>query len=213
MPDLLGLLAARRLSIGTVIDVGASNGSWTHTARQFFPNCQHLLIEAQPVHQPALREYTSLNPNTHFVLAAAGAAPGEIFFDAADPQGGQAAYTRSASHNVVLPVTTVDAEVERLGLPGPYLLKLDTHGFEAPILDGARLTLPAVNAIVMECYNFRMTPECLLFHEMCARLAGEGFRCLDLADVLHRPHDGVLWQMDLAFVRPDPAVFDYLGYH
>jgi FkbM family methyltransferase len=210
--DLLSLLAARQLNLGALIDVGASDGRWTRGARQFFPGCRHLLIEAQPVHEPALREYCGQNPDTHYVLAAAGEAPGEINFHTASPLGGKASYTPFASHNLVVPITTVDAEVERLQLPGPYLLKLDTHGFEGPILNGARRILPAVAAIVVECYNFRITPECLLFHEMCARLADDGFRCLDLVNVLHRPRDGVLWQMDMAFIRPDPAIFDHHSY-
>jgi FkbM family methyltransferase len=212
MNDLLSLLAARRLIFGTIIDIGASNASWTQAARQFFPPCQYLLIEAQPVHEPALADYCGRNSDSHYVLAAAGAAAGQINFDAADPQGGQASHKPFAHHNLVVPVTTVDAEVERLRLPGPYLLKLDTHGFEVPILQGAVRTLPAVAAIVMECYNFRIAPEALLFHEMCARLAEAGFRCLDLADVLHRPYDGVFWQMDMAFVRHDPAIYDYTHY-
>ena len=213
MNDLLRLLAARQPVFGSIIDVGASNASWTRAARQFYPHGRCLLIEAQPVHEPSLIEYCHQHPDTHYVLAAAGAAPGELYFDTADPQGGQASYTPFARHNLVVPVTTIDAEVERLWLPGPFLLKLDTHGFEVPILQGAARTLPAVAAIVMECYNFRIAPEGLLFHEMCARLADDGFRCLDLADVLHRPYDGVFWQMDLAFVRHDPTIYDYVHYH
>ena len=33
--------------------------------------------------------------------------------------------------------TTIDHEIGAYGLPGPYLIKLDTHGYEAPILCGA----------------------------------------------------------------------------
>jgi FkbM family methyltransferase len=212
MDGLLGALAARSLGIRTVIDIGASNGDWTERALAHFPNCQYLLIEAQLVHERDLQAFCRKHPQAQYVLAAAGAAPGQLYFDASDPVGGQASQVPYAHNNLVVPVTTVDAEVERLGLPGPYLLKLDTHGFEPPILQGAQRTLPAVAALLMECYNFRIAPECLLFDEMSVHLRTLGFHCVDLGDIMHRPHDEALWQMDMAFIRDDPAVFGYLGY-
>ncbi len=35
------------------------------------------------------------------------------------------------------PAITIDDAVAHHGLVGPYLLKLDTHGFEVPIIEGA----------------------------------------------------------------------------
>jgi hypothetical protein len=95
---------------------------------------------------------------------------------------------------------------------GPYLLKLDTHGYEVPILEGARETLTRTEAIIMECYNFRIAPECLMFGDMCQHMERLGFRCIDLVDPMHRLADDSLWQMDLVFVRGDRPEFSYLGY-
>jgi hypothetical protein len=36
--------------------------------------------------------------------------------------------------------TTIDHEFGAYGLPGPYLIKLDMHGYEAPIRYGATET-------------------------------------------------------------------------
>ena len=77
----------------------------------------------------------------------------------------------------------------------------------APVVPGAVEVLKQTRVIIMECYNFMISPDCLTFPEMCALLAGHGFRCADMADVLHREKDGALWQMDIAFVRDDAAVF------
>ena len=52
----------------------------------------------------------------------------------------------------------------------------------------------------------------LVFWELCSFMADHGFRPVDLVEVLHRPHDGTLWQMDLFFVGSDWHGFDYLGY-
>jgi FkbM family methyltransferase len=205
-------LKARGPGFNTVVDIGASTGIWSEALMQHFPACQYLLIEAQPVHEPALREFCARHDNARFVLAAAGEKAGHIYFDAADPFSGQASSTRTSTANVRLPVTTVDQELNVRKLGGPYLLKFDTHGFELPILQGAANTLAETEVIVMECYNFRIAPECLTFDEMCRHLAGLGFRCVDLVDPMHRPYDDAFWQMDLVFVRRTRPEFSYLEY-
>jgi FkbM family methyltransferase len=212
MDGALRALAGRKHAFNGVIDIGASTGIWSEQLMRYFPNRRYLLIEAQQAHEAALREYCSRHPNAQYVLAAAGERPGRVFFESGDdPFGGQASAT-PGSGRVEVPVVTVDAEVEARALPGPYLLKFDTHGFELPILKGAQVTLARTEVIVMECYNFRISPECLTFPEMCAWLAGRGFRCIDLVEPMHRPYDGAFWQMDLVFVRDDRPEFSYQRY-
>jgi hypothetical protein len=98
-------------------------------------------------------------------------------------------------------------------LPGPNLLRLDTPGFEAPILKGAANILGQLEIIIMECYNFKISTDSLFFYDMCVYLEGLGFRCIDLVDPLWRPHDHSLWQMDLAFIKKDRPEFSHLGYY
>lgn len=205
-------LVRRGHKVETVIDIGASNGSWSASLMRHFPDCRYLLVEAQPVHEPALRAFCARHPNAQFVLAAAGDKSGEIYFDAADPLGGQAAYAPRSDAHIRVPVVTIDAEVKARNLPGPYLLKLDTHGFEVPILSGAGATLARTEVVIMECYNFRIAPEALTFDEMCRYLGERGFRCIDLVEPMHRPRDNSFWQMDLVFVRAERPEFAYLRY-
>ena len=212
MDSGLRALAARGHKVNTVIDIGASTGIWSERLMQHMPHNRYLLIEAQSVHEPGLRDYCRRHPNAEYVLAAAGEQRGEIFFDASEPFSGQASVTGGSPAHVRVPVTTLDAEVASRKLPGPYLLKFDTHGFEVPILRGAAETLRRTEVIVMECYNFRISPECLTFDEMCRYLGERGFRCIDLIEPLYRPRDNSFWQMDLVFVRNDRPEFAYQGY-
>ena len=205
-------LANRKHPIGTVIDIGASNGSWSEALMRQFPSCRYLLIEAQPVHEPALRKFCARHANAEFVLAAAGEREGRIHFDASEPLSGQASNTPFASNDIEVPVVTLDAVLRARKLAGPYLLKFDTHGYEVPILNGAAETLARTDVIIMECYNFRIAPEGLTFHEMCGYLAQRGFRCIDLVEPMHRPYDDSFWQMDLVFVRESRPEFSYEGY-
>lgn len=205
-------LARRKHAFRTVVDIGASNGSWSASLMRHFPACQYLLIEAQPVHRKALETFCARNANSQYVLAAAGEKPGQIFFDAADPLGGQAAYVPHSAADIRVPVVTIDEELAARKLEGPYLLKFDTHGFEVPILTGAASTLERTEVVVMECYNFRIAPEALTFDEMCRYMGERGFRCVDLVEPLHRPYDDSFWQMDLIFVRNDRPEFSYQRY-
>src|SRR4051794_5991216 len=58
--------------LGTMIDVGASNGSWSLAAKRVFPEARVHLVEAQAVHEPALRDLAARRPDFGYVLAAAG---------------------------------------------------------------------------------------------------------------------------------------------
>ncbi len=109
-------------------------------------------------------------------------------------------------------MTTIDIEIARRDMAPPFLIKLDTHGFEVPILDGAAETLSKAELLVIEGYNFKLRPGCLRFHELCDYLEQRGFRCFDLVDVLRRPSDGALWQFDLFFVRANRPEFSSNSY-
>ncbi|HEY5704070.1 MAG TPA: FkbM family methyltransferase [Terrimicrobiaceae bacterium] len=204
-PTMLGGLErvkSRNVSIRTVIDVGASDGSWTEKCLAVFPDARYLLIEALYVHEPKLRELVNVRPNINYVVAAAGDREGEVhFYYADDPYGGAASHSPFQSHDLVVPLTTIDTQVSQRSLTGPYLIKLDTHGFELPILDGAAGTLRQTELLIIEAYNFEMNraERVLRFHELCAYMETRGFRCSDLADPLYRTRDYMLWQMDLFF--------------
>ena len=205
-------IVKRKHYFNTVIDVGASNGSWSLSFMRFFPLCQYLLIEAQPVHEKSLNKFVKKHKNAHLSLAAAANSVGHIYFDTSDPFGGQASHIPYRSNNIQVPAITIDNEICTRKLPGPYLIKLDTHGFEVPILTGAFNTLTETEVIIMECYNFRITKNCLLFYEMCDYLKVFKFRCIDLVDASHRPYDNSFWQMDLVFVKEKRPEFLYSMY-
>jgi FkbM family methyltransferase len=197
-----------RFEIATVIDVGASNGCWTELALRHWPKASYLLVEAQRnPHEPALRRLRSRVPQVEYVLAAAGARTGTIHFDASDPFAGRAS-DRPVEHcDIEVPVTTLDHEVEQRRLRGPYLVKLDTHGFEVQILEGARRVLAESALLVVESYNFTLCDGALRFPDLCDHLERAGFLPIGIVDAMYRPKDGALWQLDCFFARSDRPEF------
>jgi len=206
----LDRLGRRMIDVATVVDVGASDGRWSAELLRVYPSAHYLLIEANGVHEPALKRFCARHPNMRYAIAAAGTATGTVYFDGSDPFGGVASTTARDPQFTRVPSVAIDDQTE--DLPGPFLIKLDTHGHEVPIFLGAERTLAKTNVIVVESYNFRIAPEALLFHEMCTFLGERGFRCVDVFDLLYRPRDHAFWQFDLLFVRDSRPEFSSATY-
>lgn len=207
MADMLIRLARRGTTFNTVIDVGAAVGGWSADLEQTFPDKKHLLIEANAVHRDALADRCRTNRKWDYVLKACGREPGTVFFDGSDPFGGAASDVATESASQSLESTSIDYEVGLRGLKGPFLIKLDTHGYEIPILQGAVETLSSTELLVLEVYNFQLHKECLRFWEICRWLQERNLLPVDLFDILYRPKDGALWQFDVMFARAESSVF------
>jgi FkbM family methyltransferase len=205
-------LADEGIQINTVLDVGASNGGWSVECMAFYPDANYVLFEPQPVHSNALNNFANgCKQNVFLVKKAVGSSDGYTLFDAADPFGG-ALSDKEGENTIRVDLTTIDSTLFELQTEAPYLLKLDTHGFEKSILSGSNSTLEKCEVLIIEAYNYRITEEAFLFWELCTYLAARGFRPVDLVDVLHRTYDNSLWQMDLIFIRDTWKGFDYISY-
>lgn len=205
-------LAGNGFEISTVLDVGASDGRWSADCMMFFPDAAYVLFEPQPVHAEALRHFSNrCNKSVTIINKAVGGSEGHTFFNVKNPFGG-ALRDKDDGFSVKVPVTTIDFAVAEMNFPGPYLLKLDTHGFEKIIIDGASSTLKSCEIIIVEVYNYKLNDDTLLFWELCTYLDNLGFRPVDLIDVLHRKYDDSLWQMDIVFVKKGWSGFSHNQY-
>lgn len=213
-PDLTSLdsalqrTASRNIVFNSVIDIGASNGCWSERLRTYYPDAFYFLVEANPYHQKALEQFKAQHTGVDYILAAAGDTEGEIYFDGSDPFGGLASHEASTQTNLKVPVTTIDALCQKHQLQPPYLIKLDTHGFEVPIFEGAKEALKQASLLVVETYNFNIAPGSLRFPQMCQYLEDRGFRCIDMSEPMYRDYDRAFWQFDLFFVPQSYAGFD-----
>lgn len=201
----LALLNSLGIVPATVVDVGASDGRWSRGALEAFPSANYILFEPHHVFESALDALVNEHPQMRTVASAVGGADGVAQFTAnGDPFGGR---LQSGDDSVTVPLVTLDTALADAA--EPFLVKLDTHGAEADILAGASRTLAHSNALLIEAYNNRFAPECLLFWELCATLETKGFRPVHISGLMDRPHDDSLWQMDICFIRSDWAGFAY----
>lgn len=191
------------VEVQTILDVGASNGRWTRLCASVFPAANYLMYEANPVHFSELKVFADGSTSRHAELRAAGPRSGSIRFDARDPLGGGLDLEGTNPHAIDVPMVTLDMSVKESGWNGPFLIKLDTHGYEKGILEGATKTLKHTNALIVECYNFKITKEALRFWEFCDFMGSLGFRPAKFIDVMNRRFDRTLWQMDILFLRKE----------
>lgn len=109
-----------------------------------------------------------------------------------------------------VPVTTVGELVARHGInPVQTLLKVDTQGYEGPVLDGAGDLLEQFTAVQLELSFVSLYDGQQLFAEMTERLAKAGFGIYALEAGFGDPRTGRMLQCDGLFVRaerlPDPG--------
>jgi hypothetical protein len=102
-----------------------------------------------------------------------------------------------------VPMITLDEECATRSLQGPYLVKVDTQGFELEVLRGASAVLEQTEVLILEVSFFRLFTSNPIFSEVVAFMADRGFEFYDLLGSSTRPLDGALAQADVVFARRD----------
>lgn len=211
-----GMLRAKNKSgvnATAIIDLGAAEGTWTIKAEKLWPSADFILFEPLEERQNDLNALSKRNPKIRPVFAAAGNKKGTVKFLVSDDLDGSGIYdAEKDGGNREVSLTTIDDEMKRLNISGPFIIKFDTHGFEVPILDGAVETLKKTQLVIMECYGFRIAENCLLFPEMCLHMERLGFRLADIINVKRRPGDELFWQCDAFFMPVSNASFSKTSY-
>jgi FkbM family methyltransferase len=185
---------------GTVIDVGVAYG--TPDLYEAFPTSKFYLVEPLREFEPDLERLKSTY-DTEYVLAAAGAAQGEVTLNIhADPRQTTSLARAAVDHRVV-PVVTVDQVVAGRDLRTPVMLKIDTEGQELSVLRGAAETLPKVDLVILETRLISYVDGLPEIADIMEHMTGQGFSLYDILDGGYRPLDNALEIVDLVFTRND----------
>jgi FkbM family methyltransferase len=176
----------------TVIDIGGNSGFFTMLAAALVgPTGRVVSFEPDPVNCARLRRNIEVNAFGHVTLieqpAVDLAGPVDFFINS-DDSGGNALWdpaqfpgnVRSQATPRVMTVegTTIDAEVERLGLSRVKLLKVDTEGADHTVLRGARRLLAGggVPFVVSELHEFGLHRMGSSQHAFREHMANAGYQ-------------------------------------
>jgi FkbM family methyltransferase len=170
------------------------------------------MFEPLTEYEAPLRRLQAELPNTHVVMAAAADQPGSMTINVhGDLVGSSLMYEWEEASDVNgtprdVPITTIDAEIAKIGSPRDIWFKIDVQGAELKVLAGAEETLRRTALLVVETTLFNTFSDGPLAGDVVAYMAARGFVLYDIAGFLYRPLDGALMQLDLAFVPKDSVL-------
>lgn len=194
------------LSPRTVFDVGVGRGTpWLYSA---FPDAHHVLIEPQREFEPCLRKICEdYDAEYHLVGAAASEGQSTMHRRESDLTGSSFRLDtaeEAARHgpmqmtDVALPVRPLDSFADR---PPPFVLKIDTEGYELNVLQGASQILAQTELLLTEvAVQPRHEGEADL-GELSSLLRSHGLRLFDIPVLTQRSVGGPLAYMDVAFAK------------
>jgi len=194
------------LSPETIIDVGAAYGSFALQCYNIFPDTKYILIEPLEEYRPFLETVTRSIPSAEFILAAAGAEPGEITINVHPDLVGSSLYLEDEDSNVngvprTVPAVTLDCLVKDGKLKAPFLIKIDVQGAELDVLLGAEETVRDTEYIILEVSLFEFFKSGPQFYDVVTFMKSRGFVAYDICGLQYRPLDNALSQVDMAFVK------------
>jgi FkbM family methyltransferase len=112
-----------------IMDIGASNGSWTRECMTVFPEADYFLVEPREAQQAALKTLTDEHPNVAFWTGALGQEAGQLtLLD----HGDQSSFLNSEfgdSTGRTTEVQSLDSLLVNKRIPFPNLIKADVQGF------------------------------------------------------------------------------------
>jgi FkbM family methyltransferase len=212
--DSLRRVRAQGLVPRQIVDVGASDGTWTRDCLEVFPDSRYLLVDPLPANAPALEALQRQHTNVRVWQGALGAAGGRLDLHL---HGDQSSFLASDSFAAraeqQVEVRTLDSLLGTDLLQPPDLIKADVQGFELEVLRGAPACLEAAQLLLLEVSYRRIYRELRLAHEVIAFVGGAGFRIYDICTYSGRPCDGELTQSDILFARESSPLFADEAWH
>lgn len=209
---MLRSLRRQGVAVRTFLDVGANKGQFSVAARNIFHPRRIHAFEPLPRLSARLDEIARHYPEIVVHPYALGATAGDAVLYANSHSQSSSLLALSDRHlrafpaaravdRVTVSVRRLDECVTREDLDSPVLLKIDTQGYELPVLEGASGVLDRVQMLVVETSFTSLYEGERPFLDLLAHVEDLGFEFVRPIGFLTDPHDGEYLQMDALFVR------------
>ncbi len=202
--------------IDTILDVGANDGGYVKMLRR--GGYTGAVLSFEPLADAHARLMQAAEGDATWHVAprmAIGSSIGEIEINIAGNSTSSSILPMQSLHESAAPQSRyVGSEMVPLNrldsLVHPYieqsknlLLKIDTQGYEMPVLIGAEALLPRINGIQLELSLVPLYGGQVLYMEMINWLARNGFELWSLMPGFVDQASGRMLQMDGVFFRTD----------
>ena len=212
-PVRLAVLKGHALGAKTIIDVGANVGQFA--SETFAAGWQGGIVSFEPIkqnHEELTRAAAALNGRwTVAAPMALGAASGETEINVSENMVSSSLLPVGAASTDVLPSTrylrTETIAVRRLddvlepALPGPFVIKTDTQGFDLEVLKGSPETLKNTKVLMIEMILAPLYEGGCRFGDLFNFCEDAGFRCIALTEGFADYDRDEVLQVDGVFVR------------
>lgn len=205
-----------RLGVRTVLDVGAHRGEFAAWVHDLLPQARIECFEPVQESYAALLDALARIPNSRAHRVAMGAAggktrmrrnlftPSSSILPMARLHQEQFPHTAGAPLDEEIEMSTLDSVLADRRPAAPYLLKIDTQGYEAEVIRGATATLQDTALVIVEASFFELYEGQPLFPDLHRQMADLGFFYGGSVGQIVSPSDGLVLQQDALFF---PASF------
>lgn len=208
---ILSEIKSAGVALDQVIDVGASDGSWTKECQEALPNAKYFLIDPLPGNVSKLENFRAKNNKVDFLSCAVGATPGNCMLYHHGDQSSflPGVFSSSPNDQISVPMYTLDDLYQKGKFARPDFIKLDVQGHELQVFEGATECLSMAKIIQVETHIQPSYDGAPYAHEIIQALAKFDFRIFDLCSYVQRPMDSRLANMDIMFAKPIPELFRF----
>ncbi len=199
--------------INLVLDVGANNGGYALSMREFgytkkiisFEPLKsafsELKISAQKDKNWILNNYALGNEDTKSVINIAGNSFSSSILNMLPQHLNSAPESRFISQEEI-EIKKLDTIFSSMCAPTDnVMLKIDTQGYEKNVIDGAIESLPKIKIIQLEMSIVQLYESELMMTEMINYLDARGYQLFSLENGFGDSDSGQLLQVDGIFVR------------
>ncbi|MBI5717036.1 MAG: FkbM family methyltransferase [Burkholderiales bacterium] len=212
---LFALLKTHR--IDTVIDVGANDGGYGSLLRR--GGFEGAILSFEPLQEAHARLVAAAQADPRWFVharGALGAVNGEVQIHVAGNSASSSILPMHETHEKAapeskyvgvqqVPVRRLDEiRHEVLDKAGRTLLKVDTQGYEMPVLQGAERLLPRIAGVQLELSLTRLYEGQVLYLEMIQWLQARGFELWNVIPGFIDPVSARMLQFDGVFFRAEP---------
>jgi FkbM family methyltransferase len=206
-------LSKRGFNPQHIVDVGANRGIWTRKAIAYFPDAQYTLIEPQDHLKAEIQDLLDRGCRIIWINAGAADTSGRLPFTISPRDDSSSFAPLSAfppeSRRIAADVTTLNEVVA--GNPIPEMVKIDAEGFDLKVLAGATDLLGKTEIFFIEaavlCPELENTVA-----EVVRRMDIAGYQVADVTDINRSQRCGILWLLELAFIKRSSSLFQGATY-
>jgi FkbM family methyltransferase len=190
--------------IDITVDLGAADGQWSDMFHILFPNVKIIAVEPIPAFLVKLREKEYLHS---LFECAINSTTTELNFDVnIDPYSSSLLY--GGENTIRIKSRTLESILDELNISDENVfIKSDLQGFDLKAIQSGGKYIKNVLAVQMECQMYPYAIGMNYLDDQILEMGKLGFRVIDVFNLMDRPSDGLLGQVDLLFLKKDSDFF------